>query len=79
MRFSVSGFSSLLKTHQRVAPGRDRRLGRRDDARVERVGEIGDGERDQLAAPALQVARHQRRRVAQIAHGGQHAGAQFAG
>ena len=61
---------------QRIAPGGDRGLRRADHAGEERIGEVGDHQRDQLAAAALEVPRRLHRRVVQRADRGQHARAQ---
>ena len=41
-----------VEDDQRIAPGGDRRFRRADDARIERIGEIGDDDGDELARAA---------------------------
>ena len=73
----VLGLFVAVEDDERVAPGRHGGLRGVDHAGVERVGEVGHREGDELAAAALQAPRDLRGRVAEIAHGAQHAASQI--
>ncbi len=58
---------------ERIAPSGDRRFRCADNAAVERVGEVGDDDCDEVASAAAQVARDLRGGEAQFPHGVQYA------
>ena len=66
-----------VEHHEGVAPGGHRRFRGADDAGEERVGEVGNDERDQLAAAPLEVSGCRHRCIVEIADRRQHAGAQL--